>query len=194
MRCIQNLPAGYRENERVNLQTDRKAALTVNGAGLVLALALLWSGTLMVPLRGAFSGDGPGFAVLRFAVILLEIVAYTVLHELTHAAVMKLCGAASVRFGFTGNYAYAGSEKDFFGKRAYRAVALAPLLVWGLLLTLALAVAPRGWFWMLWFIQIMNIAGSAGDLYVTLRFRSLPETAWIRDTGLEMAVYLPENS
>ena len=190
MHCIQNLPGGYRECLRVDLQTDKKAALAVNGAAAALMAALVLLGFFLVPIREMFSlEDGVGIYILRFAVMLFGMAAYFVLHELTHAAAMKLCGAGKLRFGFTGLYAFAGSEGDYFDKRAYRLIALAPLVLWAVLLTAGLLAVPRSWFWVLWLIQVTNIAGSAGDVYVTLRFASLPDTVWIRDTGVAMTVY-----
>ena len=35
----------------------------------------------------------------------------------------------------------------------------------------------------------MNLSGSAGDVYVTLRLLPLSDTVWIRDTGVELSVY-----
>ena len=189
MYSIGSLPGSYRECLRIDLQKDRKSALAVNGAALLVTLLLMWVGSRIVPLRGVFSADRPWLGVLRAVILLLGIIAYVVLHELTHAAAMKLCGAGKLRFGFTGGYAWAGSEGDYFTKRAHRFIALAPLLVWTLLLAAALAAVPRSWFWVLYFIQIMNIAGSAGDVYVSLRFARLPDTIRIRDTGTDMTVY-----
>ena len=41
MPCIHTLPGGYRECLRIDLQKDRKAALLVNGAALLLTLLLM---------------------------------------------------------------------------------------------------------------------------------------------------------
>ena len=120
MHCFHHLPGGYRESLRIDLQKDRKSALLVNSAAVLSALALLWIGNRLVPLRGAFlGGDGPWIPLLRLAVMWVGLAAYIVLHELTHAAAMKLCEAGKLRFGFTGLYAFAGSEGDYFDKRAY---------------------------------------------------------------------------
>lgn len=190
MYCFHALPGTHRACLRIDLQKDKKAAWIVNGAAGLSALALLWIGNRLVPLRGALlGGDGPWLPLLRLAVMLLGLAAYIVLHELTHAAAMKLCGARELRFGFTGLYAFAGSEGDYFDKTAYRLVALAPLAVWAVLLTIGLLAVPRGWFWVVWFIQLMNLSGSAGDIYVTLRLAPLPDTILVRDTGVEMTVY-----
>ena len=190
MHCIQDLPGSFRECLRVDLQKDRRAALVVNAAAGIVMLALLLAGHFLVPV-GSFlaAEESIGFLFLRLFVMLLGIAAYLVLHELTHAAVMKLFGAGKLRFGFTGAYAFAGSERDYFDKHAYRLIALAPLVVWTLLLTLLLLAVPRSWFWAVYLIQVTNISGSAGDVYVTLRFASLPDTIWIRDTGVDMTVY-----
>lgn len=189
--CVQTLPGGYRELVHLDLQKDKKLALLVNGLGLAVMLVLLVVGHLLVSIR-YFISPGLGFYFLRLVVMLAGMFAYLVLHELTHAAAMKACGAGKLRFGFTGLYAYAGSEGDYFDKRAYRVIALAPLCVWLVLLTLLLLAVPREWFWVVWFIQINNIAGSVGDLYVTFRLLPLPGDILVRDTGVNMTVYSGE--
>ena len=190
MHCFHHLPGGYRECLKIELQKDKKSAVIVNAACVLAAIALMLTGNRIVPLRGALSAEaGTGLKLLRLGVMLLGLAVYLVLHELTHAAAMKLCGAHKLRFGFTGLYAFAGSEEDYFGKRAYRFVALAPLVLWTPLIALGLLAVPRGWFWVLYFLQIMNVAGSAGDVYVTLRILPLPGTVLVRDTGVDMTVY-----
>lgn len=188
--CVQSLPEGYRECLRIDLQQDKKTALLVNVLGGVVMLVLLVLGHLMVSIRAFLSmEEGIGMYFLRLFVMLGGMIAYLVLHELTHAAAMKAYGAGKLRFGFTGLYAFAGSEGDYFGKRAYRVIALAPLVVWTVLLGLGLLFVPQSWFWVLWFIQISNIAGAAGDVYVTCRLLPLPENILVRDTGVNMSVY-----
>ncbi len=188
--CVQTLPEGYREILKIDLQQNKKQALIVNGCALAAMLALLFLGHLLVSIRSFLSSEkGLGLYFLRLVVMLGGMFAYVVLHELTHAAAMRAYGAGKLRFGFTGLYAYAGSEGDYFGKRAYRVIALAPLVVWTVLLSLPLPFVPRDWFWVLWFIQVNNIAGAAGDVYVTLRLLREPADILVRDTGVNMTVY-----
>lgn len=49
------------------------------------------------------------------------------------------------------------------------------------------------WFWVIYFIQIMNISGAAGDLYVTYRFSKLSKDILINDTGIAMTIYSKEH-
>ena len=143
-----------------------------------------------VPMSELF-GTGENFILdmLPLLVIMVAGLAYLVLHEFTHGAVMKLFGATKLRFGYTGLYAYAGSETDYFGKTAYILVALAPLVVWGVIITAILLVVPRNWFWTAYVLQMINIAGAAGDIYVSVKFSKMPDDILVMDTGVEMKVY-----
>ena len=190
MHCVQTLPEGYRATETIDLQKDKRTALLVNGAALLAFVLMAWVGHRFVPIRSFFSmEEGLGVYFLRLLVMMGGMIVYMVLHELTHAAAMKAYGAGALRFGFTGLYAFAGSEGDYFDKSAYRVIALAPLVVWTILLTVPLLLVPKSWFWAVYLIQISNIAGAAGDVYVTLRLAPLPATFWVRDTGVEMTLH-----
>ena len=193
MHCTQTLPENYRELLSIDLQKDKKTALLVNmaAAGAMVVLALI--GLLLVPFRTLLDfSQGFGLYFLRLGVLLAGMFAYIVLHELTHAAVMKAYGAKKLRFGFTGMYAYAGSEADYFAKRPYRHIALAPLVLWALIFGLLSALVPQEWFWVVWILQIANVSGAAGDVYVTLRLLRLPRDLLVRDTGVAMTVYSAE--
>ena len=156
-------------------------------------VVLVLIGLLLVPLRTLLDfSQGFGLYFLRLGVLLAGMFAYIVLHELTHAAVMKAYGAKKLRFGFTGMYAYAGSEEDYFAKRPYRQIALAPLVVWTLVLGVLAFLVPRVWFWVVWFWQIMNVSGAAGDVYVTLKLLRRPRDILVKDSGVAMTVYSAE--
>jgi hypothetical protein len=190
------LPQGYRAYDHVNLQQDKKTAVRVNIAAMaVMVLMCVIAHLTIVPFTEFYESvlkDGATM-LIRLGVLFGAYAAYIVLHELTHAAVMKLFGATKLRFGFTGMYAYAGSEVDYFTKGVYFLIALAPLIVWSIILTPILFAVPREWFWVVWFIQIGNVAGAAGDVYVVLRFLRAPRDILVLDTGVEMFVYSGES-
>ncbi|MBQ6273330.1 MAG: DUF3267 domain-containing protein [Oscillospiraceae bacterium] len=193
MHCSQTLPENYRELLSIDLQKDKKTALLVNMAAVCAMVVLALIGLLLVPFRTLLDfSQGFGLYFLRLGVLLAGMFAYIVLHELTHAAVMKAYGAKKLRFGFTGMYAYAGSEADYFAKRPYRHIALAPLVLWALIFGLLSALVPQEWFWVVWILQIANVSGAAGDVYVTLRLLRLPRDLLVRDTGVAMTVYSAE--
>ena len=132
-----------------------------------------------------------GRQLLHLAVCAVAILLYITLHELTHGAVMKACGA-SVRYGFRAAYAYAGSDA-YFTRRAYIVIALAPVVLWGVLLGVLCAVLPAEWFWTVHLIQIVNLSGAAGDLYCAWRTLRSPRDTLVRDTGTAMTFYTRNN-
>ncbi len=101
---------------------------------------------------------------------------------------MKICGTKKVKYGFTGMYAFAGSE-DFYNKKAYIFIALAPVVFWGIVLAVINPFVPIEWFWVVYMIQIFNLSGAAGDLFVTIKFLRLPKDILVQDYGVGMTVY-----
>jgi hypothetical protein len=131
---------------------------------------------------------GLGAYTARFAVLLALLVVYMILHELVHGIAMKMCGTKKIKYGFTGMYAFAGSD-DYYGKKPYILIALAPVVLWGVVLAVINPFVPADWFWVVYLIQISNISGAAGDLYVTVKFSKLPKDILVKDYGVGMRVY-----
>ena len=130
----------------------------------------------------------PG-AVWLHAVLALAaaLVAYIPLHELVHGAVMFALSGVKPVYGLKLPYAYAGSTV-WFDKRSHIVTALAPVLVWGIALQVAIARLPGEWFWPLWIVQISNLSGSAGDLYTAWFLARLKGDHLIQDTGVRMRI------
>lgn len=191
MRTVMELPAGYVPIDEVDLQKDKKLMLLVNGLALVILLAFGIPGHMLVPIGTIHdTGDGVGMMFLRVGVLLAGTVAYIVLHELVHGVFIKKYSGYPAFYGFTGIYAYAGS-KAYFAKKDYFVIALAPVVIWGIVLVVVNLLVPRSWFWVVYFIQLTNISGAAGDLYVVWRFFRLPEDILIQDHSVSMVVYAP---
>ena len=180
--CLQDLPGGYGQVLTIDLQKDTKLALVVNGLAVAIAAVMLTAGFLLMPDFNVFT------SLASLAAFLVCAVMYMVLHELVHGACMKVFGAEKVRFGFTGLYAFAGSS-EYFKKAAYIVVALAPLVVWGaVFLALNLAMGTK-YFWFIYLLQLVNVSGAAGDLYVSFRFLRMPKDILVQDTGVSMTVF-----
>ena len=132
--------------------------------------------------------QGIGAYALRFVVLMAGVVIYIILHELVHGIAMKLCGTKKVKYGFAGTYAFAGST-DYYDKKNYFFIALAPVILWGVVLAILNVFVPEQWFWVVYYIQIANVSGAAGDLYVTVKFSKMPKDILVTDSGVEMKVY-----
>lgn len=183
------LPDGYREILKINLQKDKKLATIINIFSILLMIALFFIGNSFVSISTLFDMDDSIIIYyIRIALLFLGFIIYLILHELVHAVCMKAFGANKVNFGFTGLYAYTGSD-SYFGKKPFIVIALAPIVVWGIVLLVLSFIVPERFFWAVYFIQIINISGAAGDLYVTYKFLRMPKNILVRDTGVKMTVY-----
>lgn len=189
MRAKEVLPDGYRQIFAVDLQRDKKMAVLVNGIAAVIAVVMAVAMHFAVPITTLFDmTDGFAAYIVRFVVLMASMVAYIILHELIHAAAMRYYGCPKVKFGFTGLYAFAGSDW-YFDKTSYLVIALAPVLVWGIVLVVLNPLVPAAYFWVVYIIQITNISGAAGDLYVTCKFVRMPRDILVGDSGVAMKVY-----
>ena len=162
MKAISHLPAGYRQIDSIDLQKDKKAALTVNALALLIGAAMILGANLFVPIASLFTGSDNLTVGLRFLVLGVSIFAYLFLHELVHGIVMKALGTKKVRYGFTGLYAFAGSD-DYYDKSGYLTVALAPILTFGVLFAAILPLVPQGWFWVVYLLHPAFILWKKGS-------------------------------
>lgn len=195
MHTFQSLPAGYQPLCSIDLQKDKKLATKINLAALFIGLAMAAAALPFVPLSALFDmEEGLVRYLLRFVVMLGGMVLYLIAHELTHAAVMKAFGAKNFKFGFTGLYAFAGSPTTWFDRLSYVCVSLAPLAVWGVVFGVLTALVPRSWFWVVYWLQIANVSGAAGDLYVAAKTLRAPRGVLAQDDGVSMRFFAPTDA
>ena len=184
---VGQLPEGYREFKTVDLLNNKKEMLTVNLAALLLGAVMVLPAALLVPFH-AYHKE----LLYNIFVPLLFLAAlflYILLHEAVHGVFMKKLSNVKPYFGFKGlMYAYAGSTA-FFDKRSYMLIAMAPVVLLGLVLLLANLLLSVEWFWFVYIIQIVNISGAAGDIYVMNIIRKAPADTLVCDAGVSMKLY-----
>lgn len=134
MKALQSLPEGYIEILNIDLQKNKKLAVSVNVLAAIIAVVFTVPAHFLVPIRSLFDmSQGMLVYGMRLAVLCVGVIAYIILHELVHGIAMKICGTKKVKYGFTGIYAFAGSD-DYYDKKSYIIIALAPIAVWGIVL------------------------------------------------------------
>ena len=189
MKRTESLPEGYNEYYSIDLQKNKKISVLVNGLSVLIMVVMVISMNFLVPVS-TFWNDETDFFVLavKFISVFVSLLLYIVLHELVHGIAMKICGTKKVKYGFTGLYAFAGSE-DYYSKGAYIFIALAPVVLWGVVLAVLKFIVPIEWFWVVYIVQISNIGGAAGDFFVTVKFSRFPKDILVKDHGVGMTVY-----
>jgi hypothetical protein len=189
MKALQTLPAGYEQIFEVDLQKNKKVAIWINAAAAIVAVIMAIIAAIFVPISSLFDmSQGIIHYFIRFGVLLGGMIVYIILHELVHGVTMKIFGAKKIKYGFTGLYAFAGCD-DYFDKKSYIVIALAPVVLWGIVLAVANFLVPLQWFWVVYVIQMSNVSGAAGDVYVTAKFSRMPKDILVHDTGVGMTVF-----
>jgi len=189
------LPPDYRQVYRLDLKNDRTLGRLLNIVGTLIFLAVLAIGYFVKPFP-----FGASLGLVQVAGLVAALLAYVILHELTHAAFMRLFVKSRVRFGFNAYAAYAGMDEGYFGKGAYVLIALAPFVLYSAILiplTLIIAFGPATlapWYWPTLIILGLNAGGSIGDFYVVGVLMKHKEPILIHDDGLKMEFYQPDQS
>lgn len=192
MKAVHNLPEGYKDILSIDLQKDKKLFLLINILATVIIVVMAVPMHFLVPITSLFDiSKGLKAYTIRFVVLFVAMIAYIVLHELVHGITMKILGTKKIKYGFTGLLAYAGSD-DYYDKKSYITIALAPIVIWGVVLAIINIFVSSEWFWVVYFIQLLNVSGAAGDMYVTVKFAKLPKDILVRDYGVSMTVYSAE--
>ncbi len=183
------LPAHYDLCERIDLTRDDKALKSICIWSIVALVVMIGYGLLTHSFVASFDMElwRIFFCLVATAAGMLV---YIVLHEGIHGIFIKFFTGENPSFGIklSKGMAYAGSTW-YFKKWPYIIIALSPIVIWGVVLSLWLGDIPPQYYWYLYMIQIFNITGGAGDLFVTCRILSMPKEILIKDTGMAMEIY-----
>ncbi len=182
------LPEGYDLYSVIDLKANKKDNLFVT-LGSAVIMAVMFIAAYFT--KGVFILAAIGWVkiIINIVIAFFGSVAYIFLHEAVHAAFFKIFDTkCKLRFGFTAGMAYCSSD-GYYKKAPYLAVALSPVVIWTLLLLIPCLLVPLTYFWGVFFIQIFNVSGAAGDLYVTVKILTAPKKVLILDNGTDMEIY-----
>jgi hypothetical protein len=187
--AVNTLPENYALLRTIDLAKNKRENLIVNSLSLVLLAVVFVLGFL---LRSDTGADGEAYLPVMFAA-LAAFAVYIILHEAVHGAFMWYFSKQKPRFGFSLQYAYAGSDA-YFRRGPYLIIALAPFVIWGLVFGVAALMLDSVWFWLFWFLEAGNASGAAGDLYVFFVVSRMEQRILVQDDGISMRIYAPSAS
>ena len=190
MIVLDSLPLGYSCSAKIDLRKDLKFSVTVNAMAILIGLSMFIIMNQFIPAQSYYEPEiGKTGNSIRKLILIAALIIYLILHEITHGLSMKLFGAKKVHYGFTGLYAYASCD-DYIIKKAYYVIGLAPLVIWGIAFLVCNIIVNETWLILLFYwLQIVNVAGAAGDIFITLKLTKYPQDTLIRDEGTTMCFY-----
>lgn len=182
------LPDGYDLYSVIDLKTNKKDNLFVT-IGSVVIMAVMFIAAYFT--KGVYILASIGWVkiIINIVIAFVGSVVYIFLHEATHAAFFKIFDTkCRLRFGFKAAMAYCASD-GYYKKAPYLVIGLSPLIIWTPILLIPCLLVPSAYFWGVFFIQIFNVSGAAGDLYVAVKILTSPKKALILDNGTDMEIY-----
>ena len=179
---------GYKECTRIDLVKNKKEALLVNIYGIIIMVVMAVFIPLLI-MGGIIEFNLETTFPLSFIVLLISLILYIPLHEIVHGIVLKKYTDEKLSFGWKLVYAYCGSKEAVVDRKEYYAVALAPLLVFSVVFISLMVLNPSLSF--VWYVmEIMNVSGSVGDIYVSIKLRKeKSRDILITDSGTDMSFW-----
>lgn len=125
--------------------------------------------------------------------LMLSMVVYVVLHELTHGVFYKIFTREKLTFGLTLTVAYCGVPNLYLKKVPAIVSALAPFVVFSIVFGAPLLFITNYWTYViLAALFSLHFSGCIGDLYVSilLIFKYKGKDVLVNDTGPKQTFYI----
>ena len=188
------------EEYEMDYEIDAKSAKFTIVYGLILNLILV-IGTIAIcfAIRNISISDlfGPNrtikINILVLLAFLASMVAYIVLHELTHGLFYKIFTHEKLTYGFTLTVAYCGCPKLYVKKWPMFITTLAPFVVFSIAFIIPLFFIKDNAIYVIMSILLgVHIGGCIGDLYcaVLMLFKYHKKNLLINDTGPKQTFYV----
>lgn len=154
--------------------------------------------TVMSSLSMLISGTGVGLIFLTKAyeknvtplwVIVLSIIGFIVAHELIHILFMSVfaLGKVNVRIKFP---TIAVGSDAYFNRTQYIVIALAPVIVLGLAISICLLILQ--YKFLLAILLVLNFASASGDYILTFYALKQEKNTYFVDTAEKTLIYKQE--
>lgn len=190
MKTCLTLPQSYAASEEVRIGGVHRR---LNLLSFLCSAALIALGWYLRDF-GAFTDTlekGFGSYLLLATALLAGLFVYQLLHQLTHALLLRLISCAPVLYAWRRTQLFVGSGA-YFSRAGVLTALLAPMLLWSAAAVLGSSFADGRCFWLLWLGLIVNLGGSMNDLYFALRVCGQPKNALYQYRGFAVHVFTEE--
>ncbi len=188
MYCYKEKPDVFKTEHVIDPEGDKKLRLYLSLGAVGLAAVLAAIGCIFVPITQLYDVGGVGRFILRAVLIVVMAAAYYFVHELAHSVVLKRLTGDTTRIVFEKYHARCVSDTAFTLK-GYLIYCFAPVVIIGVVLLILNIVLPDKFFWQVYIIQIINIAGAAGEFYATYRLIKEKKELAVLDDGEKLAYW-----
>lgn len=159
----------------INYRKSKHANLFIIGSFILFALI----GIIFVVLSGSISHN-----TLKGQWFLLGCFCYIILHEAIHLIFMKFFSKGKIHISIKFPTISVGSNGKF-NKAQFMIVALAPVIILGVILILLILFSPKEYTFFLTILLILNFAGSGGDYLQVFEMHKYPNDTFLRIVAMK---------
>ena len=189
MKNTNELPEGYKEFYKIDLQNDKKTNVFIQVAGVLIMLLMGTIGSIFIPLTKFLDyHDGLKYGFIKLAIIAVGALLCILISLLLQSIFIGWFIKTKIQYGYTGTYAYAKGDA-YFNKKSYTIISLAPMIIIGIVLLIFNFIVGTAYFWWVYFFHIVNIAAPFDRMYVVYKLSKFPKDILIKDDGASMTVY-----
>ena len=188
MYCYKEKPEKLKTEHVIDPEGDKKLRLYLSLGAVGLAAVLVGIGCIFVPITKLYDVGGVGRFILRAVLIVFMAVAYYCVHELVHSYVLKRLTGITAKIVFEKYHARCVNDAVFTLK-GYLIYCFAPVVIIGVVLLILNIVLPDRFFWQVYIIQIINIAGAAGEFYAAYRLIKERKELAVLDDGEKLTYW-----
>ena len=163
----------------INYKEDRFSTLWIIGSFMIFVIL----GIVFIVLTKSQEYNTVGNPLF-----LLSCLCYIVIHELIHLIFMKVYGNEKIHVTFKFPTISVGSEAKY-SKKHFAVIILAPVLILGGLLILALLFLPKEYTFFLTILTILNFGGAGGDYNQFFKIMKYPADTFFQDNSVETVIY-----
>lgn len=188
MYCYKEKPEKLKTEHVIDPEGDKKLRLYLSLGAVGLAAVLVGIGCIFVPIAKLYDVGGVGRFILRAVLIIVMAAAYYCVHELVHSYVLKRLTGITAKIVFEKYHARCVNDAVFTLK-GYLIYCFAPVVIIGVVLLILNIVLSDKFFWQVYIIQIINIAGAAGELYAAYMLIKEKKELAVLDDGEKLTYW-----
>lgn len=188
MCCYKEKTEKLKTEHVIDPEGDKKLRLYLSLGAVGLAAVLVGIGCIFVPIAKLYDVGGVGRFILRAVLIIVMAAAYYCVHELVHSYVLKRLTGITAKIVFEKFHARCVSD-TVFTLKGYLIYCFAPVVIIGVVLLILNIVLPDKFFWQVYIIQIINIAGAAGEFYAAYRLIKERKELAVLDDGEKLTYW-----
>lgn len=181
------LPQGFTESYCINAKKTSVGVLlnVVGGLIALVVIAVCYLAKFGLKFYNIYEENSVKL-LIAMLVFFVSMIAYLVVHELTHGVAYKLLTKQKLTFGLTLTVAYCGLKEGYVNKKTSLIATLAPFVLHSIWMVVAICFVPADiWAIMLILLFSMHFGGCIGDLWVTctLLFKYAGKSVLVSDDG-----------